>query len=94
MEELVDANDAFDGTPATAEHIVPGYSYDKDKKDAWQLWVVIPTGVFSRLPINASTGWQVEEHEDGTISVTPSIWMQAGPQAWHGWLTRGEFVGA
>lgn len=35
----------------------------------------------------------VTEHEDGTITVTPSIDMsQRTPGAWHGWLTRGVFV--
>ena len=30
----------------------------------------------------------VTEHEDGTITVTPSIVTST----WHGWLTCGEFV--
>lgn len=34
----------------------------------------------------------VVEHEDGTITVTPSIDMsQRTPGGWHGWLTRGVF---
>lgn len=33
----------------------------------------------------------VVEHEDGTITVTPSILCEGGPEhlKWHGWLTRG-----
>jgi hypothetical protein len=34
----------------------------------------------------------VEEHDDGTITVTPSIDMsKRKPGAWHGWLRRGVF---
>lgn len=36
--------------------------------------------------------WKIEEHEDGTISVTPSIRILDGdgkPDIWHGYLTRG-----
>lgn len=34
----------------------------------------------------------VVEHEDGTITVTPSIDMsKRTPRAWHGYLTRGVF---
>lgn len=32
----------------------------------------------------------IEEHEDGTITVSPSVLLTAGDgQQWHGWLTRG-----
>lgn len=93
MEALTAANDGYNGQPETVEHMVPGYSYDKTKQGAWRLWVVIPTGVFSRLPIGPE-GWSVEEHEDGTISVTPSIWNHGGGahEEWHGYLTRDEYV--
>lgn len=32
--------------------------------------------------------WKIEEHGDGTISVSPSI-MDDSPLGWHGWLERG-----
>ena len=36
----------------------------------------------------------VVEHEDGTITVTPSLdFSKRKPGAWHGWLTRGVFRG-
>lgn len=43
---------------------------------------------------NDLLGWlakhDVEEHEDGTITVTPSILVNRPPdQQWHGFLTRG-----
>lgn len=35
---------------------------------------------------------QVEEHDDGTITVTPSLDMsKRKPGGWHGWLRRGVF---
>lgn len=36
----------------------------------------------------------IEEHEDGTITVTPSLdHSQRKPGGWHGYyLTRGEFI--
>jgi hypothetical protein len=35
---------------------------------------------------------QIEEHDDGTITVTPSLdFSQRRQGAWHGWLTRGVF---
>lgn len=34
----------------------------------------------------------VTEHEDGTITVSPSIDLsQRDPTFWHGWLERGVF---
>lgn len=46
-------------------------------------WVTLPSGVGpSRLD-----GWQVTEHDDETITVSPSIFD--APNGWHGWLERG-----
>ena len=33
----------------------------------------------------------VTEHEDGTISVSPSILVDDGRKKWHGYLERGEW---
>jgi hypothetical protein len=44
-----------------------------------------PSGV-GRLSEGAHT---VTEHEDGTITVEPSLVM---PDGWHGWLRRGVFT--
>jgi len=36
------------------------------------------------------TTWTVTEHEDQTITVSPSIFVNRGrPNAWHGFLERG-----
>jgi len=35
---------------------------------------------------------EVEEHDDGTITVTPSILISCPPAPdWHGYLTKGEW---
>ena len=35
---------------------------------------------------------QVEEHDDGTITVIPSLdYSRNKPGGWHGWLRRGVF---
>lgn len=67
--------------------------YGKDKDG---LWHCIPPGTDllgslgegSGLP---GKGHKVVEHEDGTITVSPSILIRAGRagQSWHGYLERG-----
>jgi len=52
------------------------------------LWVCLPNGVGpARLE-----GWTVVEHEDRTVTVSPSI-LDADPslngQGWHGYLEHG-----
>lgn len=38
------------------------------------------------------SGHEVVEHEDGTISVTPSILISSHKgESWHGWLTYGKW---
>lgn len=37
----------------------------------------------------------VTEHDDGTITVTPSLIIDSGRgERWHGWLNQGVFTGA
>jgi len=57
------------------------------------VWYVRPPG--SHLGV--LDGHHVEEHEDGTITVSPSIWWVAeenGGRGWHGWLERGVWLEA
>ena len=35
---------------------------------------------------------EVEEHEDGTITVSPSIAAETGERRYHGYLRRGEWT--
>lgn len=83
-----------DGTP---EHeLAPGdYAKVKNQADFPGWWTV-------KMPPAKATGksyWghlspkvhSVTEHEDGTITVSPSIHQQnqSGETLWHGWLERG-----
>lgn len=48
-------------------------------------WVCLPSGVGpSQL-----RGWDLVEHDDGTITVSPSIHDVGTPNGWHGFLERG-----
>lgn len=71
-----------DGAPWELE--AGEYSY----KDG-QLWLRLPNGAGpSRLAgKGVKTPWDVVEHEDGTISVSPSI-LDHG-SGWHGFLEHG-----
>ena len=42
-------------------------------------------------PVNIST-WNITEHEDGTITVSPSIYVR-GTGGWHGHLVGGVWTG-
>lgn len=54
------------------------------------LWVCLPSGVGpSRLE-----GWDVVEHEDGTVTVSPSILDRGTENGWHGYLKRGVWTAA
>lgn len=51
------------------------------------MWMGIPPG--TDLLMNVSKH-EVIEHEDGTITVSPSILISRGtPDEWHGYLERG-----
>lgn len=65
------------GYPITADH-------------PWCDWeVCTPDGIVGRLAPHIHT---VEEHADGTITVTPSIDMsRIVPGGYHGWLKKGEW---
>jgi hypothetical protein len=63
--------------------IQPGaYGFAND-----QWWACTPNGLSANLRRHTTV-----EHEDGTITVTPSILVNEGrEQSWHGYLTRGEW---
>ena len=65
-----------------------GRTTDGDRP--WMHWeLTAPDGRGGRLDPKVHT---VVEHEDGTITVTPSIDLsQRVPGAYHGHLTRGEW---
>lgn len=71
--------DAFEGkteSPAGAYIKV-----DYDGRIEW--WIRDPLGSVGRLTTHTIT-----EHDDGTITVSPSIY-DTSPGGWHGWLERG-----
>jgi len=70
---------------------MPRGSYGKNERGEWE--ICTPNG---RRGL-ASEGHVVTEHEDGTISVVPSLLIDPldlgtlKRPGWHGWLERGEF---
>ncbi len=65
------------------EKVEPG-TYLKAASDGGAYWhITLPSGIqFTLGPQHAIT-----EHEDGTITVSPSIYD--APDGWHGYLERG-----
>jgi len=63
----------------------PG-TYGKDAEGSWWVHVPIEGATGARISLHTVT-----EHEDGTITVSPSILMNFGRRGvtWHGYLERG-----
>ena len=59
--------------------------YGKDNRGVWRARP--PGGHLGDL-----SGHEVEEHEDGTITVSPSILIDDGRTQWHGYLRRGLWL--
>ncbi len=62
------------------------------------VWLRLPNGAQANLPVSESTAtdartWFLVEHEDETLTLSPSIWLHPSPPAdpagWHGYLERG-----
>jgi hypothetical protein len=66
------------------EGLPPRGAYWKDSRGVWM--ACTPDGHLGDL-----SNHDVTEHEDGTISVSPSILVSAGrgKESWHGYLERG-----
>jgi hypothetical protein len=54
------------------------------------VWYCRPPGAPKRMIANLS-GHLVIDHEDGTITVNPSILITCGDYSWHGYLIKGEW---
>lgn len=68
---------------------LPGLAEGDFGKDADGLWFVRPPGCH----VGTISSHTVVEHEDGTISVTPSILLdEPGVATWHGYLTAGVWI--
>lgn len=61
----------------------PG-QYGKNANGNW--YACTPNGAMANLSAH-----EVTEHEDGTITASPSIkvWSGRGDEIWHGYLERG-----
>ena len=66
----------------------PG-DYGRVKRDGEWVWAVLPTNT-DLTSAGDIPQHEVTEHEDGTITVSPSILLDAGDLGqWHGYLERG-----
>jgi hypothetical protein len=72
----------FDQPPHTME---PGDYGHWSHGAEWTWFACTPTGLLANLRAHA-----ISEHEDGSITVSPSIMVNRGqPDEWHGFLERG-----
>lgn len=70
-----------------APHELQAGEYGKWSEDG--AFYAVPPGT----DLTANLGrHQIEEHSDGTITVTPSILVSSGQSSWHGYLTNGEWT--
>jgi hypothetical protein len=67
-----------------------GLPVDHRPGDYWRTdhgwYALLPNGLLANLNAHA-----VEEHPDGTITVSPSILTGNGGRQWHGFLRAGVF---
>lgn len=74
----------------TGRRLPDGWNYaESEPGDYWLTpkgWWELrdPNGALGRL----GSGHTVTVHDDGTITVSPSI-LSPDPGGWHGWLERG-----
>lgn len=68
--------------------------------DRTAFYALLPNGQGIRLDVregadpgtvNGQATWGFTEHENGTLTIAPSIWLHAGPgwDGWHGFLEHG-----
>jgi hypothetical protein len=71
---------------------LPEGGYRRERQGETWIWVCRPPG---REAAGSLRNHEITEHDDGTITVSPSILMQSGPdpapgfEDWHGYLERG-----
>lgn len=91
---MIDTTTEADWTAYREALATVGYARNPDTGN----WMVRPLGstVHERAAFDLTDGrWTITEHNDGTITVTPSIWIGPGqPDEWHGWLTAGVWSSA
>lgn len=77
----------FDETSDKHPSDIPG-AYGKDLQGRWCCRAPVPKHFFG----GNLSGHKVEEHEDGTITVEPSIVIKRYDGHWHGTLVRGVWT--
>jgi Family of unknown function (DUF6527) len=76
-------SDNFAQSPGfTWDSVNPGDYWKRTFDGSW--FLCAPSGEAGGVDYR----WIVTEHEDGTITVHPSIWFNK-PTGWHGFLERG-----
>lgn len=73
----------------TLPHDLEPGEYSKAEADGSAWWICCPNGDYGRV---VSPTWSLTEHEDDTLTVSPSIQVRAVPEhteGWHGFLERG-----
>ena len=70
-----------------APHEISPGEYGKWEEDGGT-WYGVPPGTDLTANLRAH---KIEEHEDGTITVSPSILVSDSKLSWHGYLRRGEW---
>lgn len=71
-----------DGTQA---HELAAGEYALGTGEPRSVWLCSPEGVAGRV---VEPTWTITEEDDGTITVSPSIWWNK-PEGWHGFLDHG-----
>jgi hypothetical protein len=79
-----DPNDSYYPCP----RLQPG-DYGKGADDVWYCH---PPSVDKEAAPGCLLAHRITEHEDGTITVEPSILVESSLGSWHGYLRRGEWV--
>lgn len=82
LEDYFDDREGF-----TWDEVKPGdyFKCRGPQQDGVSFIVCAPNGDHGRI---CSRVWYIEEHDDGSITVSPSIWCNT-PNGWHGYLEKG-----
>lgn len=85
----------------SGDYAKTNFGVNDQKYETW--WIRTPNGILGRLAVRGSGevpqphGHEVDEHEDGTISVQPkphnsnSILAVEEGDSWHGYIDHGEW---
>mgnify|MGYP000850505278 CR=1 FL=1 len=69
-----------------------GYAIDPYGREGDDRLWVWPPGILGCFPLDDRWTWEL--HDDGTVTVNPSIGVGKDMADYHGWLRRGEWTSA